>query len=207
MTVPAFDWARVTIPAHSYQRIWTWPITSILRPSVELRGSGDDLVRLPHTKDGAWPVIDTGPSPAWGVINASVWAALPMPDGSWRVGTFDQLRPGEPQKGMERRYGQPYALAFDEDYVVQPGDVIGYMVSTPARSGTGSGVQERSNLVLIRYGTSDWLWDELETADPPDPPTPTPTPPTYPPGPSPGPSLEAQVAALTQWARGIGFRG
>lgn len=197
MSTPAFEWARVTIPEHSFQRIWTWPITSILSPSVELRSSGDDLVRCPHTKDSVWPVIDTGAG-AWGAINASLWAALPMPDGSWRVGTFDQLRAGQTTKDMERHYGKSYALAFDDAYAIQPGDVIGYMVSTPARNGTGSGVQERSNLVLIRYGTSDWLWDELNTDDLP---TPTPTPPTYPPAPNPGPSLEARVAALEQWAR------
>lgn len=198
---PPFSWSRASIPGHSYDGIAAWPITSAFVPAVTITGQTDDTVYCDHSQAQVWPEIQTS---TWGDINASIWAALPMPDGSWRVGTFDQLRVAQHTKGMEPFYGKPYALAFDADYQVRVGDPIGYMVSCPARDKVFSPVRERSSLVIIRYGTDEVLWREDAVVVPPpvDPPVDPPADDLD--------ALRADVNALKAWARTVSvspFRG
>ncbi len=190
-----FAWDRVTVAPRSAQEIARWPITSALTHcAVRVTGEPDDVVTVEHSKAGRWPAIDT--EAVAGVVEGTVWAALPLSDRSWRLGTFDWLRPGQIHKGMNpSQYGWGYALAFDDDYVVRPGDPVGYFVSTPARGDVRT-LNERSGVVVIRYGTDEVLWRE-EGGTPPPPPTTTPPP----------SDLAARVSAIESWARGIGFRG
>jgi hypothetical protein len=144
--MPAFSWDRCTIVSRDAQDLARWPITSVVTRCEVREGprGEDDTVIVEHSKAGAWEVIDTGPA-GWGEIEGSLWAFLPMPDGSWRGATFDMLRSGQTSKDMDPcGYGKSYALGHDPVGCLERGDRVGYLVSTPARGADVRTTNERS---------------------------------------------------------------
>jgi hypothetical protein len=99
-------------------------------------------VSIEHTKAGKWPHFGGAEGNPWVFVNRG---------GRWYAATYEWLRPGQTKK---------YVTAADigahtkrepiESWQPQPGELVGFMVSTPARTG-GRTVNERSNVVLTRW--------------------------------------------------------
>lgn len=185
-----FSWDRCEIHRDA-EDIGAWPITSTITEAVVT----DDRVRLDHTMAGRWPVVAYEGI----VVEGCVWTIAPHGDG-WRAATWDRLRPGQTEKTMGRdEYQQGYALNLP-GWVPANGDVVGYLVSTPARMDERGPVNERSGIVWVRFG-SDAIVGREGAQVPPEPPI-EPTPP-----PVIDPAIETRLAALERWARSLAYRG
>lgn len=193
-----FSWGNVEV-CHGDANPKDWPMTST-PTDVEARESGQVFFR--HTEAGGWPTVATG---TWGNIEGSIWYFVQI-NGCIYAATFDQLRPGQESKDMAPdEYGDGYVTGQGPAANPLPYQVVGYMVSTPARSGETGPINERSPVVFIKFGTNQEVG--REGAAPP-PPTPEP-----PPTPDPGDLalrvavLEMQLDHLTAWARGVNYDG
>jgi hypothetical protein len=173
-----FTWARCTVHRDA-QDIGAWPKTST--PTYVFARDGRVVVE--HSQAGRWPVVPYENI----VVEGAIWTIAPEGD-HWRAATWDRLRPGQTTKDLAAgEYQKPYALDLD-GWVPKAGDVVGYLVSTPARMDERGPRNERSPVAWVRFGAEDgWMALEGSTDPPPPPPPP--------------PDLTARVAALEAWAR------
>lgn len=118
-----------------------------------------------HTKAGCWGRLAVlNPATNSGGTECTVWMFVQI-DGVWHGGVGEHVRPGQIEKSFGTDYtasgGNMTATYYDarEDgtlytHVLQPGELVGMMVTTPARNGdviTQSALKERSNVVLVPY--------------------------------------------------------
>lgn len=162
-----FRWDACTIHRDAPD-LGAWPITSTLTRVATI---GDTVV-VDHTQAGRWPIV-----PYEGiVVEGCVWTVAWI-DGQWRAATWDRLRPGQTEKTMGAdEYQQGYALDTPGWWVPQPGEVVGYLVSTPARGDERGPVNERSGVAWVRYGTDQVVGREDAEGPPATPPSPDPPP-------------------------------
>jgi hypothetical protein len=66
-------------------------------------------------------------------------------------------------------YGEQYACQVPGGCAVPIGESIAYMLSTPARMGIFSPVRERTEVIVLKYGTDEILWREGQINPDPDP--------------------------------------
>jgi len=151
--------------------VFHWPITS--RMTVK---TTDDLIDFPHSRAGQWPVED--PFGDGTATEASLWAICRVGE-QWIAGTIDWVRPGQTHKTRPaKEYGPCWKAGYDSYAGPTRGETVGYFVSTLARMGKRSAVNERSQIVWIKYQTNQILGEEPMTPDPDEPDDPeTPVPP------------------------------
>jgi hypothetical protein len=125
-----------------HANVTNWPITSKIT-DVEI---GSDSITIDHTKAGKWPTFNYG-----GIeIEGNPWVFVNR-NGRWYGATYDWLRPGQTEKAVtgndigENIKAEPLAT-----WTPQPGELVGFMVSTPARDGNRTS-NERSNVVMTRW--------------------------------------------------------
>jgi hypothetical protein len=121
-----------------------WAVTSVL-DAVTISGSN---ISLPFDKTDDWATYSEGGTD----VNANPWIFIPQ-DGTWYAATFEWFKPGN--------YTKPtYVVAGDhikqfsvipEDWSPTSGVEYGFMVSSIARGGASSGVQERTNIVMFTW--------------------------------------------------------
>ena len=130
--------------------IANWPETSKITSAFH----NDGQLCIFHTQLGSWPATDFF---EFGPIlegNQFIFANI---NGVWHGGAADWYRPGQACKGTE---GDEFTGTFYQDgneplrnYAPRIGDTIGLMSSTPNRFYPSMRtVDERSNVVLVRYG-------------------------------------------------------
>lgn len=124
--------------------VTNWAVTSTMLSAGHV---GDQLCTN-HTMAGRWPQLpffDTGAT-----IEGNQWVFASI-GGKWIGGANEWMRPGQTCKVIDGHIGQGgfggTALA---NWTPAPGELMGVMVSTPARGGQLGGA-ERSNVVLIRW--------------------------------------------------------
>lgn len=186
-----FSWDRCLIHRDAPD-IGSWPVTS----TPERVQANDGTVVFEHTMAGEWPLVNYGDI----YVEGCIWTIAPTKDG-WRAATWDRLRPGQTKKDMDAEdYQEPYALAFP--WVPRVGDVVGYLVSTPARMDERGPYDQRSPIAWVTFG------GEMIATEPV---TPT-TPPTGPPDGEETDvnarleALENRVDDLVAWAESLAYQ-
>jgi len=108
-----------------------WPIDSEIT-SIYVDGG---QTCLDHTKNGIWPWTtfeppDGGPVEGTHIIFANI-------GGKWYGGVYDYYRPGQTCKGTNKwQYGEEQIRSAPMgSWVPAQGEIVGFMVSTPARGG------------------------------------------------------------------------
>lgn len=115
-----------------------WPVTSTLKGV-----SFDGLLCMPHTKAGQWPVVNGVEGNPWVIVNIG---------GRWYASTFEWLRRGQICKGINADNIGPHTKNDPlRSWRPKSGELVGFMVSTHARWSADSPVQERSNIVMVRW--------------------------------------------------------
>jgi hypothetical protein len=121
-----------------------WAVTSSMISAAHV---GGDLCTN-HTKAGRWPALpffDTGAT-----VEGNQWFFVNL-NGKWYAGANEWLRPGQICKGIAGDIGgDNFPNTPLQNWSPSPGELLGVMVSTPARAGQ-QGTAERSNVVLIRW--------------------------------------------------------
>lgn len=121
------------------KNVSAWPVTTTLRASV----SGG-MVHLGYGKLHVWPENKGVCATAWAIVNI---------DGKWYAGTFENLRPGQIDKGayvLDGSHGDYFKVEPLSSWRPQPGEVFGLMVSGLCR-GPYTNVQERSNICMVSW--------------------------------------------------------
>jgi len=153
--------------------VLSWPITSTITAAVT---NLTNLVSLPHTKAGQWPIAY--PLAPDQQVEGNMWGVFKI-NGSWVAGTIDWLRPGQFEKTLDpTQYGPGFKTVYESYTGPKPGETVGYFVSTLARFGNRTS-NERSNIVWLAYGTSTVVPSPIaETPIPVPIPVPVPVPTT-----------------------------
>lgn len=142
---PGTDQIDVATVRWLHADVRDWTISSEVT-DVTLPGDGRDLCIF-HTQAGKWPVyLDGG---VQGEGNPWVFANI---GGQWYGATFEWLRPGQQCKPVITRenIGPHTKQPPLSSWVPQPGELVGFMMSTPARSALRTS-NERSNVVLVPW--------------------------------------------------------
>ena len=108
---------------------------------------GSPPIAIEHTKAGQWPAITAGGT----VVEGNPWVFANV-DGEWYAATYEWLRPGQTEKQISaEEIGANTKKAPLDGWQPKSGDIVGLMVSTPARFGPEGPTNERSNVVLITW--------------------------------------------------------
>jgi hypothetical protein len=115
-----------------------WPQTSQL---TDVKVTGQKIT-LGHTKAGKWPTQSGIEGNPWVFVNR---------DGKWYGATFEWLRSGQTSKNVTADEIGPLTKKEPlASWRPQPGELVGFMVSTQARDGNRT-INERSNVVMTRW--------------------------------------------------------
>lgn len=138
-TADAINLATVTF---LHANVSQWPVTSTLT-DVKI---GADSITLDHTKAGQWPVYNFG-----GVaVEGNPWVLVNR-QGTWYAATYDWLRPGQTTKQVTASdIGASIKAEPLASWTPQPGETVGFMVSTIARNGDRTS-NERTNVVFTKW--------------------------------------------------------
>jgi hypothetical protein len=125
-----------------HANVSNWPVTSKIT-DVEI---GSDHISIDHSKAGDWPVFNYN-----GVaIEGNPWIFVNR-DGQWYGATYDWNRPGQTSKEINADTIGPSIKAEPlASWRPEPNEVVGLMVSTPARDGSRTR-NERSNVVMTHW--------------------------------------------------------
>jgi hypothetical protein len=119
-----------------------WAVTSRIK-DVKI---GANTISIDHTKAGQWPVFDFQ-----GIaVEGNPWIFVQR-NGTWHGATYDWLRPGQIEKSIRGDELGPHTKsAALADWRPQPGELVGFMVSTIARTADRT-ANERTNIALVPW--------------------------------------------------------
>ena len=148
-TAGGFDLSAVTWLHHN---VSDWPETSRIT-DVRIRDVPAGGICIEHTKSRDWPGVG-------GVIGTVIVAGNPwvfaQVDGRWYAATYEWLRPGQTCKLNVQGHGPPSRELGPHikvppltRWVPESGEMVGFMVSTPARTGPRGPRRERSNIEFV----------------------------------------------------------
>ena len=124
-----------------HHNVSSYPITTDLTVSFDRH-----RIRLDY--DAQWPVFHLNGETA---VVANAWVFVQRGD-RWVAATWEYLRPGQKKKDKEYVEGGHTKIKdLPRDWRPERGEVLGFMVSTLARHHIEKRVQERSNIVLVRW--------------------------------------------------------
>ena len=122
-----------------------WRATSQI---TEITITSDEIC-IYHTKSGRWPEYTQDGVVAEG--NPWVFGNV---GGKWYAATYEYLKAGQTCKHIERRgewgLGAHTKRSPLESWAPRKGELVGFMVSTPARDNTRTS-NERSNIVMVHW--------------------------------------------------------
>lgn len=120
----------------------TWKVTSQLT-GVSI---GKDSITLDHSKAGKWPVYNFNGT----AVEGNPWVFVNR-GGTWYAATYEWLRPGQTEKGVTGAdIGKNIKVEPLASWQPQPGERVGFMVSTIARNGDRTS-NERTNVVMATW--------------------------------------------------------
>lgn len=167
-TFPKPSEIKIAVPMSNGATL-TWPITCDI---LEIETAGDEI-KFPYSKAGQFPVED--PFGDGTKADGCLWAVCKVGD-EWVAGTIDWLRPGQIKKTRPaNEYGLVWKAGYDNYTGPKSGELIGYFVSTLARMGKTSRVNERSAIIWTKFQSNEIVGYEEhgDVEDPEDPPVPT----------------------------------
>ena len=130
-----------------------WTATSTIT-NVRIRDVPAGGICIEHTKAGSWPGIRTR---GGANLAGNPWVFGKV-KGRWYAATYEWLRPGQTckltvagHKRPSRELGPHIKRPPLARWVPRSGDLVGFMVSTPARLGPEGRLRERSNIVVVRW--------------------------------------------------------
>ncbi len=153
-TTQGFATVGIDLSRVNYQRfvnISNWPITNQIL-GVDQDGGGGHMC-INHAKRGLWPTSNFEDNPLV-PVEATQWYFARI-NGQWYGGAGEWLRPNqickEGQKsediGRDGTWGGPM-----DSWVPKRGELVGYMISTPARAWpTWKTIDQRSNVVVLPW--------------------------------------------------------
>jgi hypothetical protein len=122
-----------------------WRVTSQI---TDITITSDEIC-IYHTKSGRWPAYHQDGVAAEG--NPWVFGNV---GGKWYAATYEYLKVGQTCKHIERRgewgLGAHTKQSPLESWAPRKGELVGFMVSTPARDSTRTS-NERSNIVMVNW--------------------------------------------------------
>ena len=126
-----------------HTNVRAWPATTTVVPAI-----GGGKIRMPFDKTGVWPSVGSND----GQVNANPWAIVKR-DGKWYAGTWEWLRPNDPNKPMScldrsNGAGDHFKVSPLNSWVAKSGEEFYIMVSGPARDAK-RGAKERSDPVKV----------------------------------------------------------
>jgi hypothetical protein len=125
-----------------HANVSSWPVTSKIT-DVEI---GAGTITVDHTKAGRWPTMRFGDID----VEGNPWVFVNR-GGQWYGATYDWLRPGQTEKSVSADdIGENIKLEPLASWRPQPGERVGFMVSTPART-DGRTSNERTNVVMTTW--------------------------------------------------------
>ncbi|HUL75008.1 MAG TPA: hypothetical protein VLT86_17985 [Vicinamibacterales bacterium] len=137
-----------TVNFQRFVNVTNWKVTDQIISVVQDGRTGDMCVN--HTKSGIWPTTDFLGDPNT-QVEGNQWYFANI-NGQWYAGAGEWLRPGQicksgqytEQIGPDGSWGGPM-----DTWQPKPGELVGYMVTTPARSWPDfRTLDERSNVVV-----------------------------------------------------------
>ncbi len=138
----ALDLSQVVWLHHN---VSAWPKTSTITSTT----IGAPPLCIVHTKLGMWPTGDFSGNGQTADSNPWVFAKV---DGTWYAATWEWLRPNQTCKDFDADDFRTHVkVPVLDNWTPQSGELIGLMVSTPARYGPEGPVQERTNVVLTTW--------------------------------------------------------
>lgn len=125
-----------------HENVSRWPVTSKI---TDVRIDADSI-SISHSKSGQWPALDYN-----GVaVEGNPWVFVNR-GGKWYAATYEWLRPGQTEKRVSARdIGANIKVEPLASWQPRPGELVGFMVSTPARDGNRTS-NERTNVVLTAW--------------------------------------------------------
>jgi hypothetical protein len=137
---------RVSDVVWLHANVSEWDVTSEIT-NVRI---DHDTICIEHTKSGKWPRFRGGGN-VIGEGNPWVFANI---GGRWYAATYEFLRSGQTCKHITRR-GEwgigPHTKRHPiESWAPRKGELVGFMVSTPARDSTRTS-NERSNIQMVEW--------------------------------------------------------
>ena len=135
-----------------------WPITS----SISGYSVSRDSITLEYDKANVWPKVyfdflgctPTGGRSGSGECKPAVGNAwiIVWRNGAWHASTFEWMGPGQTKKGLDNLLGADGTLRGElGNFAPRLGEVYGFAISTIARNGNSGPVNERTNIVTIRW--------------------------------------------------------
>ena len=123
--------------------------------NVKIRDVPAGGICIKHTKSGEWPGTQTG---GGANLAGNPWI-FARKNGRWYAATYEWLRPRQTCKltvkgshsSPSQELGPHIKKSPLDTWVPRPGETVGFMVSTPARSGAEGPHHERSNVVLVTW--------------------------------------------------------
>lgn len=187
-----------SVQIHNSHDVRGWPVSATIT-KLEFRPTG---VHVEHTKNqgaGAWPNFRP---PSWeGDLQYTLWIFLQI-SGQWHgSGCIEYWQSCDQNGGPPEEFAKNWYYAADRwapmtGHQPAPGEFVGFMVSAgDARNNGAQSVQERSNIVVVPFPSSGWVYNK--PADEPVPePIPEPIPVPLPPVPSDPNPLAVKLAEL-----------
>lgn len=182
---------------HNSHDVRGWPVSATIT-KLEFRPTG---VHVEHTKNqgaGAWPNFRP---PSWeGDLQYTLWIFLQI-SGQWHgSGCIEYWQScdqngGPPEEFAKNWYYDANRWGPMTGHQPAPGEFVGFMVSAgDARNNGAQSVQERSNIVVVPFPASGWVYKPADEPEPIPEPIPVPLPPV--PGPPDSNPLTEQLTAL-----------
>ena len=133
-----------------------WRSTSTIT-NVRIRDVPAGGICIEHTKARSWPGT---PIPVLNrtIIAGNAWVFANI-GGRWYGATYEWLRPGQickltvrgKHREPSREVGPHTKQSPLNRWVPRRGERVGFMVSTPTRSGPMGPIRERSNIVMVTW--------------------------------------------------------
>ncbi len=125
-----------------HHNVSAWPKTSTITSTT----IGAPPLCIVHTKIGMWPTGDFSGNGQTADSNPWVFAKV---NDTWYAATWEWLRPNQTCKDFGADDFRTHVkVPVLDNWTPQSGELIGLMISTPARFGPDGPVQERTNVVL-----------------------------------------------------------
>ena len=139
-----------------HTNVSNWRSTSTIT-NVRIRDVPAGGICIEHTKARSWPGT---PIPVLNrtIIAGNAWVFANV-GGRWYGATYEWLRPGQickltvrgKHREPSREVGPHTKKSPLNRWVPRRGERVGFMVSTPTRSGPMGPIRERSNIVMVTW--------------------------------------------------------
>lgn len=137
-----------TVNFQRFVNVTNWKVTDQILSVTQDGRTGDMCVN--HTKSGIWPTTDFLGDPNT-QVEGNQWYFANI-NGQWYAGAGEWLRPGQTCKGGQYTEQIGPDGTWDgpmDTWQPKPGELVGYMVTTPARAYPDfRTLDERSNILL-----------------------------------------------------------